>query len=115
MRAHARQIERNHDLAQALWQTGLHEARLLAVLVDRRQWVSESQMDGWTADFDSWDMCDQACGNLWCRTPNGAGKDPAVGRGTSANSCAGPASPRSPGWRSMTRKRPTAPFSPTCR
>ena len=69
LRAFAREIERTHELAQALWQTNWHEARLLAGLVDRPQWVGESQMDQWTADFDSWDLCDQVCGNLWCRTP----------------------------------------------
>ena len=64
---------------QALWQTGWHEARLLAVLVDRPQWVTRSQMDRWTADFDSWDLCDQVCGNLWCRTPMAPAEDPAMG------------------------------------
>ncbi len=69
LRTCARDIERNHGLAEELWQAGWHEARLLAVLVDRPQWVTLEQMDRWTADFDSWDLCDQACGNLWCRTP----------------------------------------------
>jgi 3-methyladenine DNA glycosylase AlkD len=74
LRNHARQIERSHELAQALWHTGRHEARLLAGLIERWQWVSESQMEEWTADFDSWDLCDQICGNLWCRTPMAPGK-----------------------------------------
>jgi 3-methyladenine DNA glycosylase AlkD len=65
----AREIAHDHDLAEALWQTGIHEARILAGLVDRPQWVSEAQMDRWTGEFDSWDLCDQICGNLWDRTP----------------------------------------------
>jgi 3-methyladenine DNA glycosylase AlkD len=69
LRALSRDIERSHDLARELWQSGWHEARLLAALVDRPQWVGENQMERWTADFDSWDLCDQVCGNLWCRSP----------------------------------------------
>ncbi len=65
----AREVERDHGLAEELWQSGWHEARLLAGLVDRPQWVTADQMDRWTAGFDSWDLCDQICGNLWCRTP----------------------------------------------
>jgi len=69
IRACAAGIVRDHALAEALWQTGFHEARILASLVDRPQWVTQEQMDRWTADFDSWDLCDQVCGNLWDRTP----------------------------------------------
>lgn len=67
IRAVARQIEPDHHLAEALWQSGVHEARILAALVDRPQWVTAAQMDRWTAEFDSWDLCDQVCGNLWDR------------------------------------------------
>jgi 3-methyladenine DNA glycosylase AlkD len=69
IRACAAGIVRDHALAEALWQTGFHEARILACLVDRPQWVRPDQMDRWTADIDSWDLCDQVCGNLWDRTP----------------------------------------------
>jgi len=31
--------------------------------------VSEAQMEAWVADFDSWDVCDGVCGNLFDRTP----------------------------------------------
>ncbi len=74
LRSLAREIERGHALAEELWQAGWHEARLLAVLVDRPQWVTDSPMDRWTGDFNSWDLCDQACGNLWCRTPMAGAK-----------------------------------------
>jgi 3-methyladenine DNA glycosylase AlkD len=70
----AREIAHDHALAEALWQTGLHEARILAGFVDRPQWVSEAQMDRWTGEFDSWDLCDQICGNLWDRTPHAGAK-----------------------------------------
>src|SRR5439155_10160053 len=29
----------------------------------------QDQMDAWALEFDSWDLCDQVCGNLFDRTP----------------------------------------------
>ena len=58
----------DHALAQELWETGLHEARILATLVDDPQAVTVEQMERWVADFDSWDLCDQCCGNLFDKT-----------------------------------------------
>ena len=60
---------RQHELALQLWQIGIHEARLLASMVDDPQQVTRQQMDSWVNDFDSWDVCDQVCGNLFDRTP----------------------------------------------
>jgi 3-methyladenine DNA glycosylase AlkD len=65
----AKQIGTNHELAAQLWASGIHEARILASLVDDPRRVSEAQMDSWVADFDSWDICDLVCSNLFCRTP----------------------------------------------
>jgi 3-methyladenine DNA glycosylase AlkD len=31
--------------------------------------VTPEMMDSWVNDFTSWDICDQACGNLFDRTP----------------------------------------------
>ena len=60
---------RDHQLALQLWQTGIHEARLLACLVDDPHQVTLDQMESWVNDFDSWDICDGVCGNLFDRTP----------------------------------------------
>ncbi len=68
IRAVARAIRHDHDLAHALWESGIHEARILASMVDRPEWVTAHQMDRWAGDFDSWDLCDQVCGNLFDRT-----------------------------------------------
>ena len=65
----AKRHRRDHALALALWRTGWHEARILAVLVDDPKSVTPAQMDRWVADFDSWDLCDQACMKLFARTP----------------------------------------------
>lgn len=65
----AKQIGKNHELALQLWASGIHEARILACLVDHPTAVTEAQMEDWVKDFDSWDLCDQCCGNLFDRTP----------------------------------------------
>jgi 3-methyladenine DNA glycosylase AlkD len=69
IRQMARQCGRDHELAQELWESGVHEARLLASMVADPRQVTEEQMERWAADFDSWDVCDQCCGNLFDRTP----------------------------------------------
>jgi len=69
LRPVARRLKRNHALALALWQTGYHEARLLAVFIDEPKKVTAAQMDRWAADLDSWDLCDQACSKLFVETP----------------------------------------------
>jgi 3-methyladenine DNA glycosylase AlkD len=69
LRKLAKTIKKDHQLALRLWDTGLHEARLLASLIDDPTQVTEEQIDNWTKDFYSWDICDQVCGNLFDRTP----------------------------------------------
>jgi 3-methyladenine DNA glycosylase AlkD len=65
----ARQTGRSHTLAGELWASGIHEARILATIVDEPARVTRRQMDRWARDFDSWDVCDQACQNLFRYTP----------------------------------------------
>jgi 3-methyladenine DNA glycosylase AlkD len=69
LRRLAREAGRDHALAQRLWAYPSRETRILATLVDHWQWVEEPQMETWVADFDSWEVCDQACGNLFAYTP----------------------------------------------
>jgi 3-methyladenine DNA glycosylase AlkD len=57
-----------HKLADGLWQTVIHEARLLAIFIDDYKQVTENQMDNWVKDFDSWDIVDQCCSNLFDKT-----------------------------------------------
>ena len=65
VRAVGRNIEPSHQLALDLWESGIHEARILASIVDRPPWVDRAQMDRWAANFNSWDLCDQVCLNLF--------------------------------------------------
>lgn len=57
-----------HKLALELWKTEIHEARILATIIDIPELVSENQADSWVKDLDSWDTCDQFCMNLMNRT-----------------------------------------------
>jgi len=69
MRKLAREIGKDHRLALELWQTGVVEARMVAALVDEPASVTERQMEDWVKDFDSWDVCDQVCLNLFEKSP----------------------------------------------
>jgi 3-methyladenine DNA glycosylase AlkD len=69
LRSIAKEIGKDHALAQELWASGIHEARILAAFIDDPKQVTEIQMENWVVDFDSWDVCDQVCGSLFDRTP----------------------------------------------
>ena len=68
LRKMAKDIGKSHALAQQLWDTGFHEARILAGMIDEPDKVDDSQMEQWVRDFDSWGVCDQCCMNLFDRT-----------------------------------------------
>jgi 3-methyladenine DNA glycosylase AlkD len=69
LRKMARDIGKDHSLALKLWKSGIPDARILACLVDEPSRVTEAQMERWVKDFNSWDVCDQVCSNLFDRTP----------------------------------------------
>jgi 3-methyladenine DNA glycosylase AlkD len=68
LRNMAKKAGTDHNLALKLWATGVHEARILACLVDDPNAVTERQMENWVNEFDSWDVCDQCCGSLFDKT-----------------------------------------------
>jgi 3-methyladenine DNA glycosylase AlkD len=65
MDALAKRIGKSHQLALQLWASGVHDARILAGLVDEAQHVTAAQMDRWVRDFDNWDVCDGTCCHLF--------------------------------------------------
>ena len=74
LRKMAKEIGVDHDLAQRLWASKIHEARILASMIDDPKLITEAQMDAWVNDFDSWDVCDQCCSNLLDKTKFAYGK-----------------------------------------
>jgi len=68
LRRLAKNIGPHHQMASELWRSRKHEAMILAAYLDDPVKVTERQMEDWARDFDSWDICDQVCGNLFDRT-----------------------------------------------
>ncbi len=68
LRKMAKEIGTDRDLAVELWETGVHEASLLAGFIADAKELTEKQMESWVSDFDSWDICDQVCSNLFDKT-----------------------------------------------
>ncbi len=64
-----KEVTDRHSLALDLWQTGIHEARAVAYLIDDPKQVTEDQMEAWASDFDNWAIVDGTCGHLFCRSP----------------------------------------------
>src|SRR5262245_32673182 len=68
MDALAKCIGKDHSLALQLWNSGVHDARILAGMVDQVKLVTAVQMDSWVRDFDNWDVCDGTCCHLFAHT-----------------------------------------------
>ena len=68
LRGMAKLHRRNQALALALWEHPIHEAQILAALTaDPKQFTPELA-DAWITRFDSWDICDQVCMNVFRET-----------------------------------------------
>jgi len=61
----ARKIGRDRSLALQLWDSGVHDARILAGMIDDASQVTAAQMDKWVRHFDNWDVCDGTCCHLF--------------------------------------------------
>jgi 3-methyladenine DNA glycosylase AlkD len=68
LRKIAKEIGESYLLAQELWASGIHEARILVSMIREAEMVTEKEMEGWVKDFNSWDVCDQFCNNLFYKT-----------------------------------------------
>ena len=65
LRKIAKELGKNHKLALELWKTGIAEAQIIASMIYEPEELTEEQMERWVKDFDSWDVCDQVCMNLF--------------------------------------------------
>jgi 3-methyladenine DNA glycosylase AlkD len=66
----AKRMGTSHELAAALWETGVYEARMVASFVDDPALVTPAQMDRWCRDFDNWGIVDTVCFKLFDRVPH---------------------------------------------
>jgi 3-methyladenine DNA glycosylase AlkD len=69
IRALAKELGKDHELAMELWESKVHEARILAGLIAVPALMSEEDMERWVGGFDSWDVCDQVVSSLFDKTP----------------------------------------------
>ena len=78
MRAFAKQIGTNHELALQLWKTQVHEARHIASMIADPKLTTEKMMEQWLKDFNSWDIVDGCCSSLFLheRVDHAARRDP---------------------------------------
>lgn len=65
----AKKIGKSHKLAEDLWSSAVHEARILACMIDDPQQITADRLEHWVTEFDSWDLCDQCCNRLFSKTP----------------------------------------------
>jgi len=69
VRGMAKEYGRSQELAELLWEGGLHEGRTLACLVGEPERLSVETAERWAIDLDSWAACDNFCLNLLAYTP----------------------------------------------
>jgi 3-methyladenine DNA glycosylase AlkD len=69
MRRVAKLLGRDHELALALWDTGIPDACIVAGMLAEPQRLGSRQMDAWAKSLRSWDVCDQVCGSAFLHSP----------------------------------------------
>lgn len=69
LRRIAKDTGKDHQLAGSLWDSGIAEAKIVASMIAVPNELSAQQMNAWVVGFDSWDVCDQVCMNLFAKTP----------------------------------------------
>ena len=74
LRAMAKKIGYDHALAEQLWSTGIHDARMLACMIDDPADVTPAQMERWVKGMDNWGLVDTACFHYWDRSPHAFAK-----------------------------------------
>jgi 3-methyladenine DNA glycosylase AlkD len=70
LRAIAKRIGRNHELAEELWASGIFEARILAAFIADPKFLTRRQANAWAKDFECWADCDGLCIHLFRKTPS---------------------------------------------
>jgi 3-methyladenine DNA glycosylase AlkD len=71
LRNYAKELKKElnrHEIALEIWDTEVHEARILAGFIDDPEKVTDEQLEKWVKDFDSWDVCDLVCSELFDKT-----------------------------------------------
>ncbi len=70
IKALGKRLGPDQPLAEALWDSGVYEGRMLASFVGDKATITPERMDSWCAEFDSWAITDAMGFNLFDRTPH---------------------------------------------
>lgn len=70
VRALAKKVGTSNVLADQLWNTGYHEAKLMDILVYDRKNIGLGKIESLMEDVFSWDLCDHFCKNLILKVRN---------------------------------------------
>ena len=65
LRRYAKTLGKDQGLSVFLWNTGIHEARILASMTADPACADDALLESWVLDLDSWDVCDQVCKNFF--------------------------------------------------
>lgn len=68
LRKLAKEIGKDNDLACQIYDSGIHEARILACYIGQPELVNKKQIENWVKQLDSWDDCDQCCSAFFDKT-----------------------------------------------
>lgn len=60
----------DQDLAEALWETNVHEARIMASMLADPARMTREKLDAWAQELNSWDICDLCANNLFAKVKN---------------------------------------------
>ena len=68
LRKIAKEAGKDRQLAHKLWAADFRETKVLASMIDDPKMVTDEQIEAWVKDFDTWEVCDQCCMNLFEKT-----------------------------------------------
>ena len=57
----AKEIGRDNELALALFDSGIYEARILCSKIYNPADITQQQMESWVNTFENWEICDSFC------------------------------------------------------
>lgn len=64
----AKNIGSNNELALALFDSGVYEARILCSKIYDPKLITEEQMEKWVVTFENWEICDSFCMGFFAKS-----------------------------------------------
>ena len=68
LNAIAKEIKRDNELAIALFETGIYEARILCSKLFKPKDLTVELMEYWVVTFENWEICDSFCMGLFAKS-----------------------------------------------